>query len=159
LSLCECGCGQEVKRRFVPGHNGKLQQKVPRIKKTCEMCKNVFEVIPGKSKQKLCSNTCRNKYKSINQLTPDGSVQRTSSGYYMVKMKNHPQADKKGYIHYHRHALEQYLGYVLPKKYHVHHIDENKENNDVSNLIAIDRKAHAYLHFIMREKDERGRLK
>ncbi len=178
MSLCECGCGQTVEnapytdkargwvkgepKRFIRYHHMRVDEFKPkkgkRIKNICIICEKEFEVIPAKAHQKLCSNPCRNKHKSINQLAPDGNIQKTSSGYYMIKMKDHPQADKKGYVHYHRYMLEKHLGYVLPKKYHVHHIDENKENNNVSNLVAIDRKAHAYLHFVLREKDERGRL-
>lgn len=34
----------------------------------------------------------------------------------------------------------------LPKNFEVHHIDLNRENNDISNLVAIPKKLHQELH-------------
>lgn len=34
----------------------------------------------------------------------------------------------------------------LPKNFEVHHIDLNRENNDITNLVAIPKKLHQELH-------------
>lgn len=39
------------------------------------------------------------------------------------------------------------LGEVLPKEIHVHHLDGNRGNNHLSNLVAIQAKLHQQYHF------------
>lgn len=45
----------------------------------------------------------------------------------------------------HRYIWEKYHGQI-PKGYQVHHIDENKDNNDISNLELLSEHDHLYLH-------------
>lgn len=45
----------------------------------------------------------------------------------------------------HRYVWEFYNG-TLPTGYEVHHIDFNKENNDISNLQAISKSEHRKIH-------------
>ena len=45
----------------------------------------------------------------------------------------------------HREIYEINVG-KIPKGYHVHHIDKNKLNNDINNLIAIPEEFHNQLH-------------
>lgn len=40
-------------------------------------------------------------------------------------------------------VMERELGYEIPKGYHVHHIDENKENDDRSNLELLTASEHS----------------
>lgn len=158
LKLCECGCGQPAplaKRtrkeagwikgqplRFIKGHRG-------RKKKVCEWCGNNFEVTFSRDFVRTCSRKCgTNLMWSINQK-PIGHIIK-SDGYLRIKMPYHPHANKGGYIYYHRHIVEQHLGYVLDSSYDVHHIDEDKTNNFLLNLVAIKKSAHMYLHGIKR---------
>ena len=47
----------------------------------------------------------------------------------------------------HRLLVEKILGKLLPNKAEIHHIDGNKSNNDLSNLIVCpNRKYHFLLH-------------
>lgn len=48
--------------------------------------------------------------------------------------------------HEHRVVAEQELGRPLRSNEHVHHIDENKHNNDPSNLQVVDAKDHIKHH-------------
>lgn len=50
---------------------------------------------------------------------------------------------------------EYYKGKV-PKGFHIHHKDENKRNNDISNLDLISKHDHAILH-MTEERKERSR--
>ena len=34
----------------------------------------------------------------------------------------------------------------IPKGYHIHHVDKNKLNNDISNLMCVTKKEHESLH-------------
>lgn len=45
----------------------------------------------------------------------------------------------------HRYVYEKFNG-ILPSNEDVHHIDGNKDNNNLSNLIALSRQDHAKLH-------------
>lgn len=60
--------------------------------------------------------------------------------------------DKTGYYlnstirkRLHRYVWEHEVG-AIPKGYHVHHIDGNKANNDISNLCIMTGKGHRRLH-------------
>lgn len=92
------------------------------------------------------------------------SDERISSyGYKLIRVKNHPYANCDGFVFEHRLVAEKYLlndensiiidgKRYLKKNYDVHHIDHNKLNNDVSNLVVVTRKEHAHIH--ARERKE-----
>lgn len=160
MKLCECGCGQPAPiatrtrndagwikgqpLRFIKGHRGKK-------KKVCEWCNKPFEVTFSRDFVRTCSRECGNRLVwSINKK-PIGHLVE-SHGYLRIKMPYHPNASKSGYIYYHRYVLEQYLGYILDSSYDVHHIDENKKNNEITNLVAIKHDAHLRLHMLARHK-------
>lgn len=52
----------------------------------------------------------------------------------------------------HRDVWMYYNG-KIPKGYHIHHIDENTANNDISNLEMIEGRAHMKKHMQERMKD------
>ncbi|MFT0800363.1 HNH endonuclease signature motif containing protein [Bacillus swezeyi] len=62
--------------------------------------------------------------------------------------------DKTGYYlnstirkRLHRYVWEYYNG-EIPKGYHVHHIDHDKSNNDISNLTILKASDHTSLHSV-----------
>lgn len=57
-----------------------------------------------------------------------------------------------GYVYEHRYVVEKEIGRPLKKSEIVHHIDGNKLNNDISNLMLMTRSEHAHLH--MGRQDE-----
>lgn len=69
-------------------------------------------------------------------------------GQYMaVKMENHHLADKNGYVYVHRLVAEKMLGRDLKLTESVHHIDENKMNNDERNLMVFNSNSdHSAYH-------------
>lgn len=68
-------------------------------------------------------------------------VQDKTLKYFYFMDKEHPLADKKGRVWYHRHVASCVLGRWLTKKEEVHHDDENRSNNSVKNLVVT--KDHA----------------
>ena len=70
----------------------------------------------------------------------------TWNGYIMVKCPNHPHCDGKGYVREHILVMEKYLGRYLTEDEVVHHIDENKLNNDISNLQLMTKYEHKCYH-------------
>lgn len=77
-------------------------------------------------------------------------------GYVLIKVGfDHHLADVRGYAYEHRVVAEKKLGRRLRKREEVHHKDENRSNNDPSNLIvAKDHLEHAVHH---RKTDKRLR--
>lgn len=83
-------------------------------------------------------------------------------GYILVRCPDHPFANCDGFVFEHRLVAEKYLlteensvivdgtRYLSPK-YDVHHIDFNRQNNDVSNLLVITKGDHMKLHHQLRK--------
>lgn len=65
---------------------------------------------------------------------------------YIMDMHGHPMADSRGRILEHRYVMSQHLGRDILSTEIVHHKDENKKNNDLSNLELLTYAEHAKLH-------------
>lgn len=75
---------------------------------------------------------------------------KPESGWY-------PITHDDGAIYEHRRIAEAALGKKLPPKAEVHHVDENRLNNDPSNLVICpDHAYHALLHLRARALRESG---
>ena len=73
------------------------------------------------------------------------------SPYIKILSKNHPNA-KGGYVLEHRLVVEAYIGRYLTRSEVIHHIDENKTNNSIENLMLFqNQKAHASFHTKIRQ--------
>jgi DNA-directed RNA polymerase subunit RPC12/RpoP len=46
----------------------------------------------------------------------------------------------------HRHLMEEFIGRKLETSEHVHHIDGNKKNNKLENLIILNKRMHHLIH-------------
>jgi HNH endonuclease len=66
------------------------------------------------------------------------------NGYVLIKAPSHPIANSQGYVPEHRMVAHDAGLDVVGK--HVHHIDRNKQNNDLSNLEVLDLSEHAAKH-------------
>ena len=70
----------------------------------------------------------------------------THNGYKMLKCKNHPNKDSKGYVREHILVMEKEIGRFLNKNEIVHHIDGNKLNNNINNLKLMSDYEHRKFH-------------
>lgn len=69
-----------------------------------------------------------------------------SKGYVYLICKNHPLANKIGYVKRSRLVMEKYLNRYLTKKELIHHINGNKQDDVIENLIIMTMKEHINFH-------------
>ena len=70
-----------------------------------------------------------------------------TSGYWMIRKPDHPRAKgNNGYVFEHILVMEQHLGRYITTDEVVHHIDENRQNNDLSNLRLLDAQSKHMTH-------------
>ena len=85
---------------------------------------------------RFCSKECMYEYKRKN---PTFVRSKTSHGYFTMRIGN-----KKVYEH--RYKVEQELGRELYENETVHHINGNKQDNRIENLIVMMNSDHHKLH-------------
>jgi len=75
-----------------------------------------------------------------------GGKKITKDGYVYIYCPTHPCAIRGRYILEHRLVMEKSLNRYLLKRELVHHIDENRDNNNVDNLLVVSSKEHYRIH-------------
>lgn len=80
--------------------------------------------------------------------------ERYTNGYRLIYKPNYYLSKKeganKGYIYEHIYVATKEIGRPLNPDEVVHHLDHDRSNNDVSNLIVLSRSHHAKLHHWLR---------
>jgi len=56
-------------------------------------------------------------------------------GYWHIYKPDHPFCNFHGYVYEHRLVMEEYLGRYLTEQEEIHHLDCNRENNRIGNLM------------------------
>lgn len=96
-------------------------------------------------------NIPRNKRVKVDRIKKVDTYHKgyitTWNGYIKVKApKDYKYKDNKGYIMQHRLVMEQHIGRYLKSNEEVHHIDGDKKNNKIENLLLMTRKEHRRIH-------------
>lgn len=60
---------------------------------------------------------------------------RKHNGYIEIHCPNHPNSNRERYVLEHRLVVEQFIERYLKPNEIIHHIDEDKTNNDIDNLM------------------------
>lgn len=76
----------------------------------------------------------KRNYNGINNPNWKGG-RKFALGYKLVLCKDHPNADRKGYVQEHRLVMENYIGRLLDISEPVHHLNGNKLDNRIENLV------------------------
>lgn len=101
------------------------------------------------SEAKKCENNPMYGVHRFGKEAPNwkGGIAIDKDGYILKYCPNHPYANNHGYVRKHRLIVEQYLGRYLNPEEVVHHIDGNKQNNNITNLMVFSNNlAHIRFH-------------
>lgn len=134
-------CGAATKRqprrrapKFCSRKCRLLYQTKPHGTKLCVRCGKEFGVGMNPynfDKAVYCSHACANKGRPVNPKTTRYRQIVTDDGRHIGE---------------HRHRVEQATGIRLERNQHVHHKNENKTDNDLSNLEVLPKAEHARRH-------------
>lgn len=99
-----------------------------------------------KSSRNIC-RTCSNleKYKNPLEHPKWKGGKEVRNGYVWIWCPEHPLAHRNK-IAEHRLVMEKHIGRYLEIDEIVHHIDGNKQNNNISNLQLMTASEHVKLH-------------
>ena len=126
----------------------------------CLNCNNKF--IRSRSHQKYCGSKCQMQYEYKTGIRDKNTITKKANetvvARYKEKFKTNPTItrSKRGYLmiyisqvgwkQMHHYVWEKHNG-IKPKGMHIHHIDGNKDNNDISNLRLMTNSEHLKLHW------------
>lgn len=120
----------------------------------CPNCKKEIVRPTGEGNRlTACSQSCAETIK-----VKRGRNLLLISGYYYRYIPEHPKTSKMGYVAEHRYVMENQIGRYLEKDEVVHHINENKLDNNIENLQLMTRNEHSRLHAIKRWGDKNGKF-
>lgn len=128
--------------------------------KVC-FCGVEFKTYPSKvaiGRGKYCSKKCSYVGLLGRNSSPNTQFRRgqrhawqfresiNGKGYVEIYSPDHPNRTKRGYVLEHRLVMEKSLGRYLISDEVVHHINENKSDNRIENLMLMTHKEHFALH-------------
>jgi len=175
--FCSHKCRLEFLHNSIKGENHP-NWKNNRIYKACPICNKQFFTYPHRIKDKrgqFCSKTCKyiaghtdktkklmsklskgrpawNKGKIVPALRkPRTKITLDKDGYVLIYKPEHPFAKgstNKIYVLKHRFVMEQHIGRYLKPTEIVHHINKNRQDNSIENLILFpSNSAHIKFHY------------
>lgn len=71
-----------------------------------------------------------------------GDKRTNYQGYVLVRNPSHPLCDINGFVREHRLVMERHLGRILDRQENVHHINGDKSDNRIENLVVCSNSEH-----------------
>lgn len=125
----------------------KRQDNAPKIKCQCsDECEEIISSITLSGKPCIYARYHWPKKSGEDHYNWKGGI-KIVEGYRRILAPDHPQHDTIGRVAEHRLIYEQHYNCCLLPWTIIHHIDRNRSNNDISNLMPIINQAsHMSLH-------------
>ena len=95
---------------------------------------------------------------NYNGLNGYGHTKLHNGGYVIVYVPKHPKAHKDGYQMLHTVVMERAIGRYLEPNEVVHHINHDRKDNRLENLMLMDKKEHMRMHMTERHEKRRNDL-
>lgn len=93
-----------------------------------------------------------------NGLNGYGHTKSHNRGYIRAYVPKHPHAARDGYVMLHTIIMEQAIGRYLEPNEVVHHINHDRKDNRLENLMLMDKKEHMRMHMTERHEKRRNDL-
>lgn len=106
-----------------------------------------LKIVRDKTRKMFCSHSCRAKYYlkngtiKLNRKGKNGNGGYISHDGYKLVLTGF-----KEHQYEHRKIIEDFLGRKLTKNEFIHHIDGDKLNNNIENLILCSKNEHFEIH-------------
>lgn len=84
---------------------------------------------------------------------------KNHDGYTQILCREHPRADKTGYVLEHIYVWEKETGAAVPNGFCIHHINGDKSDNRIENLCMMTTAAHVKLHHRGKSRTDEARQK
>ena len=140
LGRTSCSVAQKLNKVGCKREYGSKQISLglPNPKKGKHLSEKSKQKISIKAKARLLDMTKHPSWK--------GGRRISANGYIEIRVKDHPR-NRGGYVFEHILVMERMIGRYLTKEEVVHHINQNKQDNRVENLMLFqNRKDHAVYH-------------
>ena len=108
--------------------------------------------ISNRFKGRVVGNETRKKMSDAKKLKGMGARKKRHDGYIAIYFPSYPSSNSEGYVMEHRYVMEQSIGRQLTKDEVVHHINHNREDNRLGNLLLMTISEHCRLHLKERYK-------
>lgn len=152
INRSERGWVKGQPKRFVNGHQKK---NIPKVKLNCQLCGKEYKVIKSREdRSKYCSKKCQVNAPRDRVKKKYGDLTYWD-GYLAIYLPDHPKANISGIVMLHNYIMEKHLEKSIPEGFVVHHIDGNKLNNNLTNLVLVTPSVHSKIH--AREKITKGK--
>ncbi len=110
----------------------------------CKVCRKSFQSYPSHHRE-YCSHSCHNTTRTGLHNPAWKGGRHLHNGYIVIRKPKHPDS-RHGYVFKHRLVMEKQMGrYFLPHE-RVHHINGNRLDNRVENLIVLTSRKHTTMH-------------
>lgn len=163
-------CSQACYFQGIKGRKNAADPNSPRYYKTCELCAKEFRITATRrNTARFCSKECQgaspNWRRECSERQQGDKSWRWSGGLYQmsngyIRHKRVELGSQKITMNHRLVVLEAMLKecpghpflqevdgkWVLSSEIEVHHIDRDRANNDLSNLLAVTKMAHANIH-------------
>jgi len=148
--FCSLQCRKNLKRKHISNYQEiikdylsglTLRDIAKKLKCSPTSVKNIL--IENNIRRRDCND--REYPRGENHFNWKGGVKRGAHIYKMIKTDS-----KYGYDYEHRVIMENILGRKLKSDEHVHHIDKNTKNNNLDNLMVLNKDEHLDLHMRLR---------